>query len=80
MTMRLVNWNVGWATPRSQRTPEILYRIGQHTPDVVCLTKTHTGLLSPDGHVICSRPDTGLRAQGENEEGRAVVAGSLGAG
>ena len=27
MTMRLVNWNVGWATPWSQRTPEILSRI-----------------------------------------------------
>ncbi len=70
MAMRLVNWNVGWATPRSQRTPEILSRIHGHTPDIVCLTETHTGLLSPDGHVICSQPDTGY---GPRENMRKVM-------
>ena len=59
MTMRLVNWNVEWATPRSQRTPEIRRRIGQHTPDIVCLTETHTGLLCTEGDVIYSQPDSG---------------------
>ena len=70
MTMRLVNWNVGWATPRSQRTPEIPSRIHGHTPDVVCLTETHTGLLSPDGHLIYSQPDTGY---GPRENMRKVM-------
>ena len=63
MTMSLVNWNVEWATPRSQRTPEIRKRIAWYRPDVVCLTETHTELLSPGGHVICSQPDTGYKTR-----------------
>ena len=43
--MSLVNWNVEWATPRSQRTPEIREQIDGYRPDVVCLTETHTELL-----------------------------------
>ena len=61
MTMSLVNWNVQWAIPRSQRTPEIRKRIDGYRPDVVCLTETHTELLSPGGHVICSQADTGYK-------------------
>ena len=59
MSLRLVNWNVEWATPRSRRTPEILSRIERHAPEIVCLTEAHTGLLSRVGHTICSRPDYG---------------------
>ena len=55
----LLNWNVEWATPRSRRRPEILRRIREHAPEVVCLTETHTELLSPAGHTICSQPDYG---------------------
>ena len=79
MTMRLVNWNVGWATPRSQRTPEILSRIHGHTPDIVCLTETHGTVVpgwAPD--LLAARHR--VRAQGEHEEGHAAVAGALGAG
>ena len=57
--MKLVNWNVEWATPRSSRRAEILRRIQGHDPEIVCLTETHTGLLSQDGHAICSQPDYG---------------------
>ena len=63
MTMSLVDWNVEWATPRSQRTPEIRKRIAWYRPDVVCLTETHTELLPPGGHVICSQPDTGYKTR-----------------
>ena len=70
MTMNLVNWNVEWATPASRRTPEILNRIGQHTPDIVCLIETHTRLLSPDGQVIYSQPDSGY---GPKENHRKVM-------
>ena len=59
MTMNLINWNVQWATPRSQRTSEIRQRIDGYSPDIVCLTETHTGLLSTGGYVICSQPDYG---------------------
>ena len=70
MTMNLVNWNVQWATSRSQRTPEIRKRIDGHSPDVVCLTETHTELLSSGGYVICSQPDTGYKVR---ENRRKVV-------
>ena len=59
MSLKLVNWNVEWATPGSQRTPEILNRVRGHDPQVVCLTETHDGLLSQGGHTICSQPDYG---------------------
>ena len=59
MSLKVVNWNVEWATPSSRRTPEILRRIEQHAPEVVCLTEAHVGLLPQDGHTICSQPDYG---------------------
>ena len=63
MTMSLVNWNVQWATPRSRRAPEIRKRIDGCGPDVVCLTETHTEMLSPGGHVICSQADYGYKVR-----------------
>ena len=57
--MKLVNWNVQWATSRSPRRVEILRRIQRHDPEVICLTETHIGLLSQGGHTICSQPDYG---------------------
>ena len=57
--MILVNWNVQWVTPRSSRRAEILRSIQRHDPEVICLTETHTGLLSQGGHTICSQPDYG---------------------
>ena len=66
--MKLVNWNVEWATPRSKRYVEILNRIDRHSPEIVCLTETHAGLLR-GGHAICSRPDYGYGIQ----EGRRKV-------
>ena len=69
MSLRAVAWNVEWAAPNSRRTNEILSRINQHAPDVVCLTETHNMLLSQDGHAICSRPDYGYTIK----EGRRKV-------
>ena len=59
MSLRLINWNVEWATPGSRKTAGILNRIDRHSPGIVCLTETHAGLLSRDGHTICSQPDYG---------------------
>ena len=70
MLLTILNWNVEWATPRSRRTSEILSRIDQHTPEVVCLTETHRGLLSKQGHTICSQPDYGY---GLKEHRRKVM-------
>ena len=57
MSLRIVNWNVERAKPRSKDTPEILRRIDHHSPEVVCLTETHPRLLSREGHGICSQGD-----------------------
>ena len=60
--MKLVNWNVRWATPRSKHSVEILNRIKRHSPEIVCLTETHAGLLR-GGHAICAHPDYGYGIQ-----------------
>ena len=70
MSLRVANWNVEWATPRSRRTVEILSRISRHSPEVVCLTETHVDLLSQPGHTICSRPDHGYTIR---EDRRKVI-------
>ncbi len=62
--IRVVNWNVQWATPRSARTPEILRRIEDLAPEVVCLTETHDKLLSRDGYSINAQPDYGYGDRG----------------
>ena len=59
MPLRVATWNVEWATPRSRRTPEILSRIRDRTPEIVCLTETHDKLLARDGHAACSQRDYG---------------------
>ena len=61
MSLKVVNWNVEWATPRSWQTAEILSRIDRHGPEIVCLTETHVGLISQRGHVICSQADSGYK-------------------
>lgn len=59
MTLTLVNWNVGWATPRSRRWKRdgILGRIESHNPDVICLTETDVGLLAKAGDIIYPQID-----------------------
>ena len=74
MSLTLVNWNVEWATPRSPRTPEILRRIDHHSAEVICLTETHSGLLSREGYAICSQADSGY---GIREGRRKVVLWSM---
>ena len=69
MSPKVVTWNVQWATPASRRTYEILSRIDQCAPGVVCLTETNDQLLSRDGHTICSRADYGYTIK----EGRRKV-------
>lgn len=62
MTLRVINWNVEWATPRSERSPEILRRIAEHDPEIICLTETNDRLLDGfGGHTIQSLPDYGHR-------------------
>ena len=63
MALSVVNWNVQWATPRSERSPKILRRIGQYLPEIVCLTETDYRLLSEcGGYVISAQPYWGQSA------------------
>ena len=57
MTLTIVNWNVEWATPKSKRSPEIVRRIAEHRPDIICLTETHEDLLDDHGGhaILCCR-------------------------
>jgi hypothetical protein len=56
--MRVVSWNVEWATPASVRSPCILDRLAEHSPNLVCRTETERRLLSAwDGHTIANHPD-----------------------
>ena len=59
----MITWNVEWATPNSWRTAEIVSRINGHDPEVVCLTETDVGLLSPHGHTICPQADYGYKVR-----------------
>ncbi len=70
MSLRVLTWNVEWATPSSRRTPEILRRISRRGPEVICLTETHVRLLPQDGHTICSQPDYGYTIK---EDRRKVI-------
>ncbi len=62
--IRVVNWNVQWATPRSARTPEILRRIEALAPEIICLTETDERLLSGDGCTISAQADYGYGERG----------------
>ncbi len=66
--MRVVNWNVQWATPWSGRTGEILRRLDLHAPEVVCLTETDYRLLAGNGHTICARADYGYANTGNRRK------------
>ena len=68
MSLTLVNWNVEWAKPASPRGAEILRRVDEHAPEVVCLTETHDGLLSHDGHTIRSQPDYGYTVKDDRRK------------
>lgn len=70
MSLRLVNWNVEWATPRSSRFPEIRERMEKHAPDIICLTETYDTMLSNGGHLISSQDDYGYPIK----QGRRKVA------
>ena len=66
--MRVVNWNVQWATPGSARSPEILRRIQSHNPDIVCLTETDADFGLGHGHTVGALPDYGMGVRGKRRK------------
>jgi len=57
--MRIVNWNVEWATLKSRRGPIILNRICDQNPEIICLTEGYLNFLPDNGHVVTSDADYG---------------------
>ena len=62
MPLTVVNRNLQWVAPRSERSPEILCRFAEHNPEIICLAETNDRLLDGfGGHAIHSRHDYGHR-------------------
>lgn len=68
--MRLVNWNLMWATRRSRRAPVLLERVMDGSPEVVCLTETGPAVVPPHGYSISASGNYGYAP---SEERRKVV-------
>jgi len=68
MSLRALTWNVEWAAPGSPRGTEILNRIEQHSPEVVCLAETNDKLLSQTGHCVSSQPDYGYPVKADRRK------------
>ena len=61
--MRVLNWNVMWASPASPRGLELLSRIRAFNPDVAFLTETTLPFLDAlGGFALCADADYGYLA------------------
>ena len=68
--IRIVNWNLMWATRRAQRTPILLERIVEHSPEMVCLTETDPAVVPSHGYSVSALGDYGYSS---SDERRKVV-------
>ena len=62
-SLRLVNWNVEWASAHTARGQTIQERIAATRPQVVCLTESHVNFFST-GHVATADANYGYGDQG----------------
>lgn len=61
-TTSISTWNVQGARAGTPKAEELLLRLFEQSPDVVCLTESDEALLSGHGFPICSNPDYGYQA------------------
>lgn len=66
--MRLLNWNLEFATPGSARASAIESVIAGYAPDVVCLTETHVTWPAVDGYWAWADPDYGYEQRGDRRK------------
>ena len=66
--VRVLTWNLEWATARAHRRGEILRRIGGFGAEVFCLTETVVGFLPEGGHAIYAEADYGYGDKGERRK------------
>ena len=67
VTMKCLNWNVEWRTPRSAGGKWIAQKIRELGPDVSCLTEV-TEALIPEGEVLRSDLDYGYENKGDRRK------------
>jgi len=58
--MRIINWNVKWASANSKWGPVILEEILSRVPEVVCITEGYKGFMDA-GYTITSHEDYGYK-------------------
>ncbi len=76
MELKLVNWNVKRATPRSPkwRRDGILDGVNLHSPEVTCLTETDIGLLSNHGgHIVYPQIDSASEKMGRKNQRKVLL-------
>ena len=68
--MKVINWNVKWAKPGSDRANIILDKIDKLQPDIVCITECYNDIFSDIGYSISSDSDYGYQS---NSDRRKVI-------
>ena len=68
MNLRILLWNLEWATPRSPRGRRIRAILADLDPDVVCLTEATAAMLPDDGFALDAQPDYGYGATGDRRK------------
>lgn len=66
--MRLLNWNVAWASPSSPKGRQIQSILRELDPDVIILTETHQDLLPSHGHRLFSTTGHGYNHPAERRK------------
>jgi len=60
--LRIVTWNIMWATPQSRRGHLLRDELQALEPDVACITEGREAMLPPSGHFLSSDADYGYSA------------------
>jgi len=66
--MRVMNWNIEWASTRSPRGRAIAGILGKRDPQILCLTEAPLDLVPSGGHVIASHSDYGYTHPGNRRK------------
>lgn len=61
MSMKILLWNVQWATLKNKRGQEIQHIYRDLSPDVACITEGYLQFWNEEGNVISSTADYGYK-------------------
>ena len=66
--LRLILWNIEWATPRSRRGRVIQGIVSELQPDLICVTEGVATMLPEAGHTIEADGDYGYEGTGDRRK------------